>query len=64
MPIDSSRDGDHDAVAEFLRFLDRDLAKHPDRLRRMPPSLYRRLVAVTEGVTVSLDDPIEGEVAL
>ena len=62
MPTDPGRDGD--AVVMFLRLLDHDIAKHPERLRPMPPSLYRRLVAVTKDVPVSLDDPIEGEVAL
>jgi len=51
-------------VEAFLRFLDRDLAAHPERLRPISPALYERLLAVSEGVTVSPDDAIEGPVAL
>jgi antitoxin PrlF len=56
---------EEEAVVEaFLRFLDRDIAAHPERLRPISPDLYERLLAVSEGVTVSPDDPIEGPVAL
>jgi len=52
------------ALAPFLHLLERDLTQHPERLRGMPPGLYERLLAVTEGVEVRLDEPIEGAVAL
>lgn len=64
MSTDSSRDGEHDAGPKFLHLIDRDITEHPERLRSMPSSLYRRLVAVTAGVSVKLDTPIEGEAAL
>ena len=55
---------DDPALAPFLDLLERDIAEHPDRLRGMPADLYHRLVAVTDGVVVDLDAPIEGPVAL
>jgi antitoxin PrlF len=55
---------DDPALAPFLELLERDVAAHPERLGGMPEELYRRLLAVTEGVEVDLDQPIEGPVAL
>lgn len=55
---------DDPALAPFLRFLERDIAAHPERLQVMPDDLYRRLTAVTEGMEIDLDEPIEGPVAL
>jgi hypothetical protein len=51
-------------VEAFLQFLDQDILMHPERLRAIPEGLYQRLLAVTAGVEVILDDPIEGLVAL
>jgi hypothetical protein len=59
--------GDRDQKSEVeavLQLLDRDILKHPERLRGIPEGLYRRLLAVTEGLTGNPDDPIEGPVAL
>ena len=52
------------ALLPFLRLMERDIAAHPERLRAMPEGLYRRLLAVTEGVNVPTDATIEGPVAL
>jgi antitoxin PrlF len=52
------------ALTPFLALLERDLAEHPERLRGMPQGLHERLLAVTEGVEVGMDEPIEGEVAI
>lgn len=57
-------DEEDPALAPFLQLLERDIAAHPERLRPMPEDLYRRMIAVTEGVEVDLDEPIEGPVAL
>ena len=64
MQSTESDEADSRAVREFLALLLRDIVAHPERLRTMPVPLYRRLLAVTEGVRVSPDDPIEGPVAL
>jgi antitoxin PrlF len=59
------REEDEDPALEpFLQLLERDIAAHPERLQGMPDSLYRRLLAVTEGMDVGPDEPIEGPVAL
>ena len=52
------------ALEPFLELLERDIVTHPERLRGMPENLYRRLLAVTEGMDVGPDEPIEGPVAL
>lgn len=57
-------DEEDPALAPFLDLLERNIAAHPERLQAMPGELYRRLAAVTEGVKVDLDEPIEGPVAL
>jgi hypothetical protein len=65
MRIDSYEDvQDGFVIKRFLRFLDRDMAAHPERLKGIPDDLYNRLLAVAEGVEVAPDDPIEGPVAL
>lgn len=55
---------DDPALEPFLRLLEREIVEHPERLRGMPADLYRRLAAVTDGMDVDLDEPIEGPVAL
>ena len=60
----SSDPNESTTIEAFLRFLDRDLTMHPERLQGMPSELYQRLFAVTDEVPTSLDEPIEGEVAL
>lgn len=61
----AGHDEDEDpALFPFLQFLERDIAQHPERLRGMPEGLYHRLLAVTDGVDVDPDEPIEGPVAL
>jgi antitoxin PrlF len=57
-------EGEDPALEPFLQLLERDIAAHPERLRGMPEGLYRRLLAVTEGMDVGPDEPIEGPVAL
>lgn len=52
------------ALVPFLRLLERDISEHPERLSGIPEGLYRRWMAVTEGMGGDPDDPIEGPVAL
>ncbi|MET0395431.1 MAG: type II toxin-antitoxin system PrlF family antitoxin [Longimicrobiaceae bacterium] len=59
-----AKSGEDPALAPFLELLERDVAEHPERLKGMPEDLYRRLLAVTDGVEVDLDRPIEGPVAI
>jgi GTP cyclohydrolase I len=52
------------AVRPFLARLGRDIDDHPETLVALPPRLIERLQALTAGVTVDPDDPIEGDVGL
>jgi antitoxin PrlF len=52
------------AVGAFLAFLAGDLTQHPERLRGMPRALLRRARALTRGIAIDHDAPIEGEIAL
>jgi antitoxin PrlF len=52
------------ALDSFLQLLERDITEHPERLRGLPEDLYRRWMALTEGMEGDPDDPIEGPVAL
>ena len=61
----ATRDESEDPALEpFLKLLERDIADHPERLSGMPDGLHQRLLAVTDGMDVSPDEPIEGPVAL
>jgi antitoxin PrlF len=57
---------DHsDPVAErFLAFIERDMDAHPERLTGLTGELIERARALTAGIEVDLDAPIEGDVAL
>jgi antitoxin PrlF len=52
------------ALGAFLAFLAGDLTQHPERLRGMPRALLRRARALTRGIAIHHDTPIEGAVAL
>lgn len=55
----------HDPVLDkFLAFLGRDLAKHPDRVEVFPAALLDRARAVTSGIAIDHEAPIDGAVAL
>jgi antitoxin PrlF len=49
---------------KFLAFLGRDLAKHPERVDAFPVSLLERARAITSGIPLDHDSPIDGAVAL
>lgn len=52
------------ALEPFLRLIAADIEAHPERLRGIPESLYRRWAAVVDDVDVDLGEAIEGPVAL
>jgi antitoxin PrlF len=52
------------AVGAFLAFLAGDLTQHPERLRGMPRALIRRARALTRGISIDHNAPIEGAIAL
>lgn len=57
-------EGADPAVGAFLAFLAEDLTQHPERLRGMPRALLRRARALTRGISIDHNAPIEGGVGL
>jgi antitoxin PrlF len=51
-------------LEKFLTFLGRDLAKRPDRVSAFPASLLERARAITSGVTIDHQAPLDGAIAL
>jgi antitoxin PrlF len=51
-------------VDAFLDFLEHDMLTRPDGVKPIPSELFERVAALTEGIEVDLDAPIEGEVAI
>ena len=49
---------------QFLAFLARDMTAHPERLSGRTGELLERARALTDGIEVDLEAPIEGDVAL
>ena len=52
------------ALGAFLAFLATDIGAHPERIQSVSPDLRARIEALTAGVEVDLNEPIEGVVAL
>ena len=59
-------DDEHDdpAIDRFLAFLADDIQRRPEALVALSPALAGRIAALTEGVKVDLDAPIDGDVDL
>jgi antitoxin PrlF len=49
---------------KFLAFLGKDLASRPDRVSVFPASLLDRARAITAGIPIDHDLPIDGVIAL
>jgi len=58
----SSLDEEDPVLDRFLAFLATDLAKRPDQLRGVSARLLARAKAVTRGVAIDHDAPIDGAV--
>ena len=52
------------ALGAFLAFLATDIRAHPERIQSVSPDLRARIEALTAGLEVDLNAPIEGAVAL
>jgi len=50
-----SSEGDDPVLGQFLGFLARDIASHPERLRAMDAGLVQRLQSLVGGIEVDLD---------
>ncbi|HKS12639.1 MAG TPA: type II toxin-antitoxin system PrlF family antitoxin [Pseudomonas sp.] len=49
------------ALGQFLRFLARDIACHPERLRAIDASLVARLHSLVGDVEIDLDQPLSAD---
>jgi len=49
---------DDPVLGQFLNFLARDIASHPERLQAIDARLVQRLQALTDGIEVDLDAPL------
>ena len=58
--VDAS-EGDDPVLAQFLGFLARDIASHPERLHAIDASLVRRIRALVGGLEVSLDTALPAD---
>lgn len=57
-------DNEDPAIDRFLAFLADDIARRPEAVTALSPALAERIAALTEGVKVDLNAPIDGEVDL
>jgi antitoxin PrlF len=51
-------DGDDPVLGQFLSFLARDIANHPERLQAVDTGFVQRLQSLTDGIEVDLDTPL------
>ncbi len=54
-------DGDDPVLGQFLGFLARDIAKHPERLQAIDAGFVQRLQSLTGGVEVDLDAALSAD---
>lgn len=51
-------DGDDPLLGEFLAFLARDIATHPERLQAVDAGFLQRVQSLVDGIEVDLDAPL------
>ena len=54
-------DGDDPVLGQFLGFLARDIASHPERLQAMDEGLVQRLQSLVGHAEVDLDAPLSAD---
>ncbi|MFZ1180263.1 MAG: type II toxin-antitoxin system PrlF family antitoxin [Herbaspirillum sp.] len=54
-------EGDDPMLGQFLGFLARDIASHPERLQAMDAGLVHRLQALVGGIEVDLDAALSAD---
>jgi antitoxin PrlF len=57
----TAEEEDDPVVGKFLQFLARDMGRHPERIRPVPASLVKRARALTRGVKIDLNAPLDDE---
>jgi antitoxin PrlF len=60
----AASDYEDPAIGAFLDFLERDMVAHPERLKALTPELFERMRALTDGIEVDLNAPIDGDVEI
>ena len=56
-----SSGGDDPVLGQFLGFLARDIASHPERLQVIDTSFVQHLQSLTDGIEVDLDAPLSAD---
>jgi len=54
-------EGDDPVLGQFLSFLARDIASHPERLRAVDAGLVQRLQSLVGGIEVDLDSALSAD---
>jgi len=54
-------EGDDPVLGQFLGFLARDIAEHPERLQAIDASLVQRLQSLVGDIEVDLDAPLSAD---
>jgi antitoxin PrlF len=57
----ASADGDDPVLGQFLDFLARDIAHHPERLQAVDRGLVQRIQSLVDGIDVDLDAPLSDD---
>jgi antitoxin PrlF len=52
-------ENDDPPITQFLQLLAEEMAAHPERIRALSPALVKRARALTKGIRVKLDTPLE-----
>ena len=52
---------DDPVLGQFLNFLSRDMAEHPERLQALDASFVQRCQSLTMGIEVDLDAPLSAD---
>lgn len=54
-------EGDDPLLGQFLQFLARDIADHPDRLDALDAGLVQRIRSLVDDIEVDLDAPLSAD---
>lgn len=54
-------EADDPVLGQFLSFLARDMAEHPERLQALDAGFVQRLQSLTTGIEVDLDEPLSAD---
>lgn len=56
-----AHESDDPVLGQFLSFLARDIASHPERLQAVDASFVQRLQSLTDGIEVDLEAPVSAD---